>query len=147
MLTRLPWEVVGSVSLEMFKEHGNVAMRDMDNGQHWSLVVFANLNGSMVIMSLIEPYLTGDKCAEGSSALRPTARIVTLQLTHDDFQQQTSTTSRISPLWALPGRHTEAAGPSPSLKNTHGKPWGPSTTVRSLQKSHLERETLPSSNQ
>lgn len=60
---------------------------------------------------------------------------MTLQLTHNDFQQRTST--RISPLWALPGRHTETAGPSHSLKNTHRKPWGPSTTVRSLQKSCL----------
>ena len=87
-LAQLPTEVVGSVSLEMFKEHGNVAMRDMDNGQHWSLVVFANLNGSMVIMSLIEPYLTGDKCAEGSSRPAPPAGSVLCGHCQGDTQRQ-----------------------------------------------------------
>ena len=29
---RLPWEVVESQSLEVFKNHGEVALRDMDNG-------------------------------------------------------------------------------------------------------------------
>lgn len=72
-MAKLQREVVGSVSLEMFKGRGNVALRDVVSGSTsgMTLVVFANLNGSMITMSLTEPYLTGDKCAEGSSTLSP----------------------------------------------------------------------------
>jgi len=50
---RLPREVVGSLSLDMFKNHGDVALRDVVSGHGedgWMILgVLSNINDSMII--------------------------------------------------------------------------------------------------
>ena len=63
-MTQLPREVVGSLSLEVFQNRGDVALRDVGSGHSGGglglgsviLEVFSNLNGSMI---LFPPVLLG----------------------------------------------------------------------------------------
>ena len=52
----MQWEVVGSPSLEVFKSHGDVALREVVGGyggvgwgQTKTLEVFSNLNDSVIL--------------------------------------------------------------------------------------------------
>ena len=54
-VARLPREVVRSPSLEVFRNHGDVALRDVGSGHGGAglglgiLEAFSNLNGSMIL--------------------------------------------------------------------------------------------------
>ena len=62
-MAQVPVEVVGSSSLEVFQNHGDVALRDVVSGHGGGgvtvgiviIVVFSNLNDSVILCILEDP--------------------------------------------------------------------------------------------